>query len=738
MATTRPFAYNTGSTITDTEQVGQLAIGGDPLPYSENYGGVSWKNGPDEDLGYVIGYPQSGGTQPLPVSGTGYVQFWRSKIPGDDTSFINLAEYISRKYSTPQTFANANDAKIWLNSNGFWTSYDQPVTPTPTETSLIVTPTPTPTGTSIIPTPTPTPTATDLSSITTYTISSCSGPTTLVVDLGPGFIVPGDVLYFTFSGITPSGCYSVVGKINSPTDDSIITSFSYADCLDCETSNVTPTPTETSVIPTPTPTETSIPVTPTTTPTPTPTETSIPVTPTTTPTPTPTNPALLQMLNETTGSRTITSLTLDGITQPLSSGSYPITAGNNGFALTHGTNSNPNGVVFNFSGSGTFDLYSYLNGTLVNYLASYNNNTYTMGGTILQSSDQLLLRITDAGTLPTPTPTITPTQTNLPPTPTPTSTNNPTPTPTPTSGATAPFSVSFVESGPNVLLSYSGTLDLTGLNFVQNTTSGSGGVGPAQAAFGIGPTGTIDVSLYTGATFSYPSNFGTGGGGPSSVTGTGNYFGVFSGILPTNSLVVPSGYTSNSFISGTTTLSGSSFTSLGLSAGTYNYSWGAGAGQSFVLTIGGVGPTPTPTATSVTPTPTPTSGSTGVGWFFYSPDNQPVLDPPSNNGDTTFINSGDGNGTYNPNYTGGTLSLYFNNNNSAGTSYASQFSTLDTAGGTITISQGSNTVIYSGTSTDYQSAGGSFIFLNVTRSAQMIQSASTPFVSGTSINVVVS
>jgi hypothetical protein len=160
-------------------------------------------------------------------------------------------------------------------------------------------------------------------------------------------------------------------------------------------------------------------------------------------------------------------------------------------------------------------------------------------------------------------------------------------------------------------MSYSGTLDLTGLDFVQNLNPGSGGVGAAQGAFGIGPSGVPNVSLYTGATFSYPSNFGTGGGSPSSVTGTGDYFGVFSGILPTNCLVVPSGYTSGDYIIGTTTLSGSSFTSLGMSVGTYNYSWGAGAGQSFVLTIGGVGVTPTPTATSVTPTPTPTSGASG-------------------------------------------------------------------------------------------------------------------------------
>jgi hypothetical protein len=92
---------------------------------------------------------------------------------------------------------------------------------------------------------------------------------------------------------------------------------------------------------------------------------------------------------------------------------------------------------------------------------------------------------------------------------------------------------------------------------------------------------------------------------------------------------------------------------------------------------------------------------------------------------------------YNPNYTGGTFSLSFNNNNTAGTSYASEFSTLNTAGGTITISQGSSTAIYSGTSTDYVGTA-SLIRLDVSRSAQMIQAASTQFVSGTSINVVVS
>ncbi len=507
MATTRPFAYNTGSTITDTEQVGQLAIGGDPLPYSENYGGVSWKNGPDEDLGYVIGYPQSGGTQPLPVSGTGYVQFWRSKIPGDDTSFINLAEYISRKYSTPQTFANANDAKIWLNSNGFWTSYDQPVTPTPTETSVLVTPTPTPTEgptptpteTSIIPTPTQTPTATDLSSITTYTISGCTNLNTLVVDLGPGFIVPGDVFYFTFSGATPEGCYSVVGKTNTPIEDAYLSSFGYGNCNDCEVAQVTPTPTETSVIPTPTPTETSIIPTPTLTPTPS--TSPIPVTGYGF------NLIILPYYFPQTGNTIMVDQAIagSGTTNP----NLMATNGNaiyfnsldiNGIDRTsYFSQFTGQSVTITISQTGSTAIYSGDSKAFQSWSANTGSATGTTGTgfvfgpginqpgysagttTLIQSASTnwvtgqtvyISAVINGAATTPTPT------ATNLPVTPTPTSTNNPPPTPTETSvlvtptitpTPTTPFTLKVESANSGVTI----TDLISGGTFTYNLTSGS-------------------------------------------------------------------------------------------------------------------------------------------------------------------------------------------------------------------------------------------------------------------------
>lgn len=63
MPTSRPFAYNTGSPITGTIQVGDLAVG-TPLTLSGN---PPFWNGPDEELGYVIAYPVSTNTQLTPV-----------------------------------------------------------------------------------------------------------------------------------------------------------------------------------------------------------------------------------------------------------------------------------------------------------------------------------------------------------------------------------------------------------------------------------------------------------------------------------------------------------------------------------------------------------------------------------------------------------------------------------------------------------------------------------------------
>jgi hypothetical protein len=121
MATLRPFAYNTGSTISGTEQVGSIAIGYPTSGFTST--GLRWWNGPDEDLGYVIAHTVPSGTQPNPVGVPAYIGFWRTPSKTDN-NFISLSQYVSSFTGTPQTFASASAAKTWLNSAGYWTSWD--------------------------------------------------------------------------------------------------------------------------------------------------------------------------------------------------------------------------------------------------------------------------------------------------------------------------------------------------------------------------------------------------------------------------------------------------------------------------------------------------------------------------------------------------------------------------------------------------------------------------------------
>lgn len=52
MATSRPFAYNPGTAIPGTTQIGNLAIGTPTNGFGST--GLQWWNGPDEEAGYII------------------------------------------------------------------------------------------------------------------------------------------------------------------------------------------------------------------------------------------------------------------------------------------------------------------------------------------------------------------------------------------------------------------------------------------------------------------------------------------------------------------------------------------------------------------------------------------------------------------------------------------------------------------------------------------------------------
>jgi hypothetical protein len=119
MSTTRPFAYNTGSTISGIEQVGNLVIGIQEQDYSANIGGVKWWMGPDEDLGYVIAHQTVSGNQPNPLGIPAYVGFWRTSGKTEE-SFIGLSNWVA---DGTTAFTTGDQAKIWLNNNGYWTSF---------------------------------------------------------------------------------------------------------------------------------------------------------------------------------------------------------------------------------------------------------------------------------------------------------------------------------------------------------------------------------------------------------------------------------------------------------------------------------------------------------------------------------------------------------------------------------------------------------------------------------------
>ena len=99
------FAYNTGSTISGTNQVGDLAISSTDQEYSSNIGGIEWWGGPDETFGYVIAAPVSGDTQPsvlIDSAPTGLLTM-SSVYRGTDISLANSGRTAYQQFGYQQS-----------------------------------------------------------------------------------------------------------------------------------------------------------------------------------------------------------------------------------------------------------------------------------------------------------------------------------------------------------------------------------------------------------------------------------------------------------------------------------------------------------------------------------------------------------------------------------------------------------------------------------------------------------
>ncbi len=151
------------------------------------------------------------------------------------------------------------------------------------------------------------------------------------------------------------------------------------------------------------------------------------------------------------------------------------------------------------------------------------------------------------------------------------------------------------EQGSDVVVSVSGTLDLSGLTKADDYGGCYGAMDPAggNAPFcTVGPDSgnSVPCDGYSG-TINGPTSFGSGTTTVVASSGSSTEVGLYANA---SQVIVPDGYTSGSSLSGSSsTYSGHSFSSLGLTAGTYTWTWGSGSNQDSIILKIGADPIPT-------------------------------------------------------------------------------------------------------------------------------------------------
>jgi hypothetical protein len=135
--------------------------------------------------------------------------------------------------------------------------------------------------------------------------------------------------------------------------------------------------------------------------------------------------------------------------------------------------------------------------------------------------------------------------------------------------------------GFDVVATGSGTIDLTDLTpLIENVNKAL--IQPSTANILTGPATFEAFDTYKG--FTGPTNFGSGGE-TFATSGDGDFVGINDG---SNLLSVPIGYVNNPrLLSSSATWDNASFSSLGVTSGTYEWTWGTGThADSFTLQVG--------------------------------------------------------------------------------------------------------------------------------------------------------
>jgi hypothetical protein len=149
------------------------------------------------------------------------------------------------------------------------------------------------------------------------------------------------------------------------------------------------------------------------------------------------------------------------------------------------------------------------------------------------------------------------------------------------SPAQAGYIVTLAQEGSNVVATGSGTIDLSGLIFSSSGSGDEAGISGGLGIIVVGPVSFQPSDGYGG--FSGPGSFGNLGLLTAS-SGSGDRVGIDQ---DSGKLFVPAGYVSGGTLSSSDTWDNKTFTSLGVTPGTYVWNWGSGAtADSFTLTIG--------------------------------------------------------------------------------------------------------------------------------------------------------
>jgi hypothetical protein len=161
--------------------------------------------------------------------------------------------------------------------------------------------------------------------------------------------------------------------------------------------------------------------------------------------------------------------------------------------------------------------------------------------------------------------------------------------------ASAHFIINALQVGSDVVISGSGSIDLTDLSFLGGGTIAAR-VSPSLGQLAMGLLPQTDISLYGTSTF--PASFGSGGLQFAN-TGSGDQIFVTHTVGGDGHVGVPVGYVSGHALSDTDTYSGQTFSSLSMTPGTYTWSWGTrDHADSVTLNVGPIS-TPAPEPASM-------------------------------------------------------------------------------------------------------------------------------------------